>query len=54
MKWENITFIEAVKELAQKTGVQLKNNAFEDREWKKKEKLIYRKKKKKRKKTSKV
>lgn len=40
MKWENITFVEAVKELAQKTGVPLKNVAFEDKEWIKKEKIF--------------
>lgn len=40
MKWENITFIEAVKELAQKTGVHLKSSSIEDREWKKKEGIL--------------
>lgn len=39
MKWENITFIEALKELAKKTGVKLTLNkiSFEDKIWQKKE-----------------
>jgi DNA primase len=42
MKWENITFIEALKELAKKTGVKLKLNkiSFEDKIWQKKERFI--------------
>ncbi len=40
MKWENITFYEALKELAQKTGVTLKKINFEDKVWKKKERFI--------------
>lgn len=40
MKWENITFFEALKELAEKTGVQLKKVSFEDAVWKKKERLF--------------
>ncbi len=40
MKWENITFFEALKELAEKTGVQLKKVSFEDSVWKKKERLF--------------
>jgi len=40
MKWENITFYEALKELANKTGVKLVNVDFEDKTWKRKEKLI--------------
>lgn len=40
MKWENITFFEALKELAEKTGVPLKKVSFEDAVWKKKEKLF--------------
>ena len=40
MKWENITFIEALKELAQKAGVSLKNINYEDRIWKKKERFL--------------
>jgi len=38
MKWENITFFEALKELAQKTNTILKDISFEDKTWKKKEK----------------
>ena len=37
MKWENITFFEALKELAKKTGVKLKNVTFDDKVYKKKE-----------------
>src|SRR3989339_2003054 len=40
MKWENITFFEALKELAEKTGVALRNVKFEDIAWKKKEKYF--------------
>ncbi len=42
MKWENITFIEALKELAKKTGVKLtlSNVSFEDKIWQKKEKYL--------------
>ncbi len=42
MKWENITFIEALKELAKKTGVKLTLNkiSFEDKTWEKKEKYL--------------
>lgn len=40
MKWENITFYEALKELANKTGVSLNNVVFEDRLWKKKERFL--------------
>jgi DNA primase len=40
MKWENITFFEALRELARKTGVQLKKITFEDNVWKKKERYI--------------
>ncbi|MBI3366364.1 DNA primase [Candidatus Roizmanbacteria bacterium] len=40
MKWENVTFFEALKELAEKTGVTLKKVGFEDTVWKKKEHLI--------------
>ena len=40
MKWENIAFIEALKELAQKAGVSLKNINYEDRIWKKKERYF--------------
>ncbi len=40
MKYENITFYEALKELAQETGVKLDVSAVEDRAWKEKEKLV--------------
>src|SRR3989344_8691466 len=40
MKWENITFIEALRELADKAGVKLKKVDFEDKLWKKKERFI--------------
>ncbi len=40
MKWENITFIEALKELARKTGVTLKSFSFEDKIWKKRERFF--------------
>ncbi len=42
MKWENITFIEALKELAKKTGIKLTLSkiSFEDKIWQKKEKYI--------------
>jgi len=40
MKWENITFFEALRELAEKTGVPLKKVSFEDAIWKKKERLF--------------
>ncbi len=41
MKWENITFYEALKELAEKAGVKLANGlGAEDRTWKKKERYL--------------
>ncbi len=40
MKWENITFFEALKELAEKAGVKLTTLTFEDKIWKKKERLV--------------
>ena len=40
MKWENITFFEALKELAVKTGIKLRRVSFEDKIWEKKERLI--------------
>lgn len=40
MKWENITFIEALRELAKKTGVTLKKISFEDKIWKKRERFF--------------
>lgn len=39
MKIENITFSEALKELAQKVGVTIQNVTIEDKTWKNKEKL---------------
>lgn len=40
MKLENLTFYEALKELAQKTGTKLDNLDFEDRAWQQKQKLV--------------
>ncbi|MBI5123213.1 DNA primase [Candidatus Roizmanbacteria bacterium] len=40
IKWENITFIEALRELAKKTGVKLTKISFEDKIWQKKERYI--------------
>lgn len=40
MKWENITFFEALRDLAEKAGVKLANVAFEDKAWARKERLI--------------
>lgn len=40
MKWENITFYEALKELAVRAGVTLQEVGFEDQEWKRKERLL--------------
>src|SRR3989344_271670 len=40
MKWENITFIEALRELADKAGVKLRKVEFEDKLWQKKERFI--------------
>lgn len=40
MKWENITFIEALRELAKKTGVKLTKISFEDKIWEKKERYL--------------
>ncbi len=40
MKWENITFIEALRELAKKTGVKLSKISFEDKIWQKKERYM--------------
>ncbi len=36
MKWENLTFFEALKELAKKAGITLKKIDFEDKAWQKK------------------
>ena len=40
MKWENITFIEALRELAEKAGVKLQRLDFEDKAWDAKERLM--------------
>src|SRR3989338_5545183 len=40
MKWENITFIEALRELAKKTGIKLNKISFEDKIWQKKERYL--------------
>lgn len=40
MKWENITFVEALRELADKAGVKIQRLDFEDRIWNKKERLM--------------
>ncbi len=40
MKWENITFIEALRELAEKAGVKLQRLDIEDKIWNKKERLM--------------
>lgn len=40
MKWENITFYEALRDLAKKAGVKLARVSFEDNVWKKKQKLF--------------
>lgn len=40
MKWENITFYEALKDLAQKAGITLQSVGFEDKEWNAKEKIM--------------
>ncbi len=40
MKWNTITFSEALQELADKAGVQLKKVDFEDKEWSKKQRLL--------------
>ncbi|MBI3619948.1 DNA primase [Candidatus Roizmanbacteria bacterium] len=41
MKWENITFYEALKELADKVGVKLRHSSVEDAAWRRKERLIH-------------
>ena len=41
MKWDNLTFYEAVKELAQEAGIKLDSSKFEDRQWKEKEVLLH-------------
>lgn len=40
MKWENLTFFEALKELAKKTGVQIKKIDFEDKLWARKKRFL--------------
>jgi len=40
MKWENLTFFEAVKELAKKVGIQIKKVDFEDKVWQKKKRFL--------------
>lgn len=40
MKWEGVTFFEALQELSEKYGVKLKKIGFEDKEWQKKQKLL--------------
>jgi len=40
MKWENITFYEALTELAKKAGVKLQKTTYEDSAWKKKQKFV--------------
>lgn len=41
MKWENLTFYEALKELGEQVGIEVKSNAVADGEWSKKD-LLYR------------
>lgn len=40
MKWENITFMEALRELSQKVGVTLDSTRLQDQEWNKKDQLL--------------
>lgn len=40
MKWENITFFEALKDLAKKVGVRLREVSFEDKIWRRKERFM--------------
>jgi DNA primase len=40
MKWENISFYEALQELSLKTGIPLEKNAIKDQEWEKKDILF--------------
>ncbi|PIS15448.1 DNA primase [Candidatus Roizmanbacteria bacterium CG09_land_8_20_14_0_10_41_9] len=40
MKWENITFYEALRELAEKAGVPLARVSVQDASWKRKERLM--------------
>jgi len=40
MKWENITFIEALKELADRAGIKINKISFEDKTWEKKQSIL--------------
>ncbi len=40
MKWENITFVEALRELADKAGIKIERLDFEDKIWNRKERLM--------------
>lgn len=40
MKWENIGFTEAVKELSNRLGIKIQQAGFEDQSWKIKERLL--------------
>ncbi len=40
MKWNNLTFYEALKELAEKVGVKVSATDITDKEWQKKERLL--------------
>lgn len=40
MKWENVSFFEAVKELAHRFGIKTDKISFEDKAWQKRERLI--------------
>ncbi len=39
MKWENLTFYEALRELADQVGVKLEDTSYDDKQWKRKEHL---------------
>lgn len=40
MKWENLTFFEALKELADKVGIKLQKVSFEDKIWQKRQRFF--------------
>jgi len=40
MKWENLTFFEALKELAKMAGITIKKIDFEDKAWQKKKRFL--------------
>ncbi len=40
MKWDNVTFFEALKELAERAGVKLAESAIADQAWERKERLL--------------